>query len=81
LISGDTLQKFLRRNFWDLYWNKYGSGGFCSISIPLFSLKYDILIVKFSYSCGPLCGSGGTYIFKKMNNKWIKIYNFHKWIS
>ena len=81
LIPSDTLMKFGRREFWKEFHKRLGEGGFCSISMPLFSKKMNIVIIKYSYSCGRLCASGGTFIYKRINNKWVEIYCIHSWIS
>jgi hypothetical protein len=81
LISGDTLSKFEVSDFWVKFHKKYGEGGYCSISIPLFSINHDIVIIKYSLSIGSMNASGGTYIFKKTGRNWVKIYCIESWIS
>jgi hypothetical protein len=80
-ISMDTLKKFNREDFWTDFRRKYGQGGMNSISIPLFNCNRNILIVNCSHSCGGLCGSGGTYIFKKQKSKWVQIHCLEYWVS
>jgi hypothetical protein len=80
-ISIDTLKKFNREDFWTDFRRKYGQGGFNSISIPLFTCNRDIIIIQCSHSCGRLCGSGGTYIFKKQESKWVQIHCLQYWVS
>lgn len=81
LISGDSLLNFESLEFWYKFSKKYGKGGFCSISMPLFSVNHDIVILKYSSSLGRLNASGGTYIFKKIDDKWVEIYCIEAWIS
>ena len=81
LISADTLLNFEIMEFWPKFRKKYGEGGYCSISMPLFSVNHDIVIIRYSRNNGRLNASGVTYIFKKSNGKWIKIYCIDAWIS
>jgi hypothetical protein len=81
LIPGDTLLKFYHLEFWDEFKKKYGKGGFCTISLPLFSKDKNIVIIKYSYSRGRLNASGGTFIYKKVGNGWTKLYCLDYWIS
>ncbi len=53
-----------------------------TISLPLFNLKKNLAIVQFDYTCGMLCGEGGTYIFKlNKNGKWEYYQTIEEWIS
>jgi hypothetical protein len=52
-----------------------------SIKAPIFTLDKEIVIIGFSYYCGGLCGSGGTYVYKKVNGTWQKIITLMEWIS
>lgn len=81
LISVDTLLKFNHREFWEEFLKRFGKGGFCSISLPLFSKDLSIVIIKYSFNCGSLCASGGTFIYKKMGDKWVEIICLQNWIS
>jgi len=81
LIPGDTLLKFNNLEFWKEFHKRYGKGGFCSISLPLFSKDLNIVIIKYSFSYGRVWGSGGTFIFKKMGSKWVNIFCLNSWMS
>ncbi len=81
LIPVDTLLKFNRWEFWDEFHKRFGKGGFSSISLPLFSKNQNIVIIKYSHSSGRLNASGGTFIFKKMDDKWVEIMCIDYWIS
>jgi len=81
LISGDTLLKLYHLEFWDEFNKRYGKGGFCSISLPIFSKNKDIVIIKYSSSRGRLNASGGTFIYKKAGGIWVKLYCLDYWIS
>jgi len=54
---------------------------YSSISFPLFNLNKTIFIVRTYYQCSVLCGTGGTYIYKKINSKWTLIKIINQWIS
>lgn len=81
LIPGDTLLKFNHREFWEEFRKRFGKGGFCSIGLPLFSKDLSIVIIKYSFICGPLDGSGGTFIYKKKGEKWVEVGCLQNWIS
>jgi hypothetical protein len=55
--------------------------GYYDISAPLFSIDKEIVIIRFSYFCGGLCGHGGTYVYKKENRTWRLILTLDSWIS
>ena len=53
-----------------------------SVSIPLFSLKKDYVIIKLSYYCGNECGYGGYNVYKRLKrNKWKYVTTVNGWIS
>lgn len=52
-----------------------------NISIPLFSHDKKTAIIKIAHWCGDECGSGSILIFKKINDKWIKVDTRCSWIS
>ncbi len=82
LISGDVLAEFNSRDdFWVKFREKNGLGGFWTISMPLFSRNHCVVILKFSCSSGRLSAYGGTFIFRKIANKWSKIICVESWIS
>jgi hypothetical protein len=55
--------------------------GVFSISVPLFTLNNEIVIIAYSYYCDGLCGFGGTYVYKKENGIWQKKLTLIEWIS
>jgi hypothetical protein len=55
--------------------------GVYSISVPLFTINNEIVIISFSYYCDGLCGFGGTYVYKKENEIWQKKITLTEWIS
>ena len=86
IISSDTLMTFFKKregseSFWSSYRKKYGKGGFCSMSMPLFSLDKETAIFHMSYHCGGMCGHGGTYIYKRKKGKWTVVKELSSWIS
>ena len=70
VIPMDTINKFLKNNFWSKYYQKYGHRGYNEISLPLFSIDKNVVLMSISYNCGSLCGGGSVWIFKKVNGKW-----------
>ena len=55
--------------------------GVYSISLPIFSIDNEIVIISFSYYCDGLCGFGGKYLYKKVNNTWQLRIILMEWIS
>ena len=55
--------------------------GVYSISLPIFSQDNEIAIISFSYYCNGLCGFGGKYLYKKVNNSWQLRIKLMEWIS
>jgi hypothetical protein len=51
------------------------------ISCPLFNIKKDKLIICMGYCCGAMCAEGGTYIYQKINERWIMIKVLEEWMS
>jgi hypothetical protein len=51
------------------------------ITLPIFNMKKDKLIICFGYYCGVLCAEGGTYIYQKKGGRWIRIKIINEWIS
>ncbi len=52
-----------------------------SISLPILSADGNTAIMQISDHCGMLCGSGSTYLFKKIDGKWKLINKNMSWIS
>ena len=78
-ISLDSNKRY--EMFWDSFHRQYGDGGFCNFNKPIFSKDNSLVIWTVGYQCGKLCGSGGTYIFKKEQNKWKLLMTINQWIS
>lgn len=68
-----------RHKFWSNLLKE--CGGYCSISMPLFSTNRKIVIIRLSHSCGGLCGYGAQYIYKNINGKWKCIAVWDEWVS
>ena len=83
LIPLDTIKKLAEDdNFWSNYRQKYiDSRGFWSLSVPIFSIDKQTVIQDERFSCGGLCGGGGTYVYKKINNTWKLIYGYNFRVS
>ena len=80
-ISADTLMKFMGDDFWTKFRKKYDAGGYITICVPLFSIKKDIVIIRYAVACGRLCGHGSTIIYKKQGHKWKELIYLDNWIS
>lgn len=65
---------------WDRFHKKYGKG-FYRISKPIFSKDKSVVIITQGFHCGGLCGSGGTYVYKKVDGKWEMVEMYSLWIS
>ena len=69
-------------DFWSNYRQKYSdSRGFWRLSVPIFSIDKQTVIQDERFSCGGLCGGGGTYIYRKINNTWKLIYGYNFQVS
>lgn len=69
----DLIDKVNLETYWkEIY--KMGSG-YYSLELPLFSIDKKTAFFRYSYSCGSLCANTGTYIYKKINEKWEWIGN------
>lgn len=84
-IPFDTLIKFLNlrnRNdrdsdpFKESLRHRYGSSFLDSYSLPFFTLDYQTAIIRVS-----ILLRGGTYIYHKIKNKWVKIKTLDEWIE
>lgn len=51
------------------------------VTLPLFNIKKDKFIICFGYYCGVLCAEGGTYIYERKGEKWVRLKIFSEWIS
>jgi hypothetical protein len=85
IIPLDTILRFSKdkdpSDFWNKFRQKYGRHGFVTIGLPIFSLDNNTVILFFSISSGRLSGEGGTFILKKVRNKWITVYTLDYAIS
>lgn len=46
---------------------------YSTISLPLFNLEKNIVILRTSYYCGASCGHQGTYIYRWLDSEMILI--------
>lgn len=51
------------------------------ISLPILSTNNKIAVMQIENNCGMLCGSGSTYVFKKINGRWEVLKKIEQWIS
>jgi hypothetical protein len=58
--------------------NKLRSREYYEFLLPLFNYDKSMVWVQYNYHC-PACGHGGMVIFKKINNKWVKINSYPTW--
>lgn len=84
IIELDTTKVFsnnteVRGNYWGKILKQ--NGPICSIRMPLFSVDKKTVFIKTSYNCGMLCGEGGTYIYRKVGKKWIRLKTLNAWVS
>lgn len=61
--------------------DKSNRKNFYRISVPIITNDGTIAIIKILHYCGNDCGSGGVLIFKRIDNKWIKVAYRSSWIS
>jgi hypothetical protein len=77
-ISKDSVQLWLntkqKGDFEGLY--KY-----YSFSRPLLSASGIYLLIEMDDHCYGLCGSGMTYLYRKENNIWYKVWSVCRWVS
>lgn len=55
--------------------------GLVTLSEIQFSEKHEVAIVWYGFTCGSLCGNGGTVVMEKKNGKWQRGRNCSNWIS
>lgn len=77
---------FAKSITWDSAIKSTSSGRFNAIwyefSRPIYSNNGDYAIISMSFTCGPLCGQGFTYLLKKVKGRgWVKIAMLDFWIS
>jgi hypothetical protein len=49
------------------------ANGFFSLSEVAFDRQHRYAVVKYSFQCGTLCGSGRTILFEKVGSEWKKM--------
>jgi len=67
------------KEYWENIHNQFTN--FTLISMPLFSIDRSTALLNLSHSCGPICGYGATYIYRKTDNKWKLLAIWDKWVS
>ncbi|MFP9099950.1 hypothetical protein ACLI09_12950 [Flavobacterium sp. RHBU_24] len=68
-----------RHKFWERLLDECEP--YCLVSMPLFSADFKTAMIRLSYSCGALCGTGGLYIYRKTEGKWELIATWNEWVS
>lgn len=68
-------------DFYNFLNEKYGTYTFVKFYNPIFSSDRKTVIIDISTHCGGTCGGGSTFIYKKINNKWKKVYKLGRWVS
>ncbi|MBI3234225.1 MAG: hypothetical protein HYZ42_09320 [Bacteroidetes bacterium] len=75
-FSNSKLIKQLRKNRQPRRPNRY------YLSLPLFSMDKNFVIISVSYICGRLCGHGGYKVYKRVSyNNWKYVGEVNGWIS
>jgi hypothetical protein len=82
LVSGDTINAIFKDNSkWWTYFNKHIGHGFNTFSVPIFLRNDDYCLFYSDHHCGGRCGSGRLTLYKKENNRWIKVKFYCGWVS
>lgn len=68
-------------DIYNLLNEKYGTYTFVKFYNPIFSSDRKTVIIDMTIHCGGTCGGGSTFIYKKINNKWKKVYKLGRWVS
>ena len=55
---------------WDKFKSVYGQEEFYSLSVPIFTKDINFCIIEINRSCGSLCGTYCTLLFKRQGNHW-----------
>ncbi|MCZ2459175.1 MAG: hypothetical protein LC128_06680 [Chitinophagales bacterium] len=55
---------------WEKFKNVYGKEELYSLSVPIFTKDKNFCIIEINRSCGSLCGTYCTLIFKRQGNQW-----------
>lgn len=64
---------------WNNFYHELKCNGYCQFSKPYF-IDNETAMIYF-YEISGVSGSGWTYIFRKENNKWTKVYQKLQWGS
>ena len=81
-ISQDTIDYYLADRgygWYKLYEKKIH--GYYSLTKPIFLRKNTICIFTYGYSCGYLCGNGGTSVYRLEKGEWKEWIFLSYWIS
>lgn len=82
LISQDTIDHYLSdRGYGWLNLYKKKIYGYYSLTTPIFLRKNTICIFTYGYNCGPLCGNGGTSVYRLEKGEWKEWIFLSYWIS
>lgn len=84
IIKIDTTKAYnndreIRGVYYEELYKKHGP--LCTIKMPLFSVDRKTVYISTGLTCGTLCGAGATYIYRKVNGKWILIKTLNEWVS
>jgi len=60
---------------------KYGAYGLFIFGMPVFFENNTRAMIEYNHVCGPLCGNGAIYTFKKENEIWKVEHILITWIS
>ena len=55
---------------WEKFKSVYGKEELYSLSVPIFTRDKNFCIVEINRSCGALCGTYCTLVFKRQENQW-----------
>ena len=66
----DPLRSMARGNPVDSAVDQGFANGLFELSEIAFDKKYQRAIVSYSFVCGSLCGSGGVWLFEKVDGRW-----------
>jgi hypothetical protein len=86
-VSSDTLERYFKEaqrkpgNFWDKIHRKWGRKGMVILSLPLFTLDHQTVVLRISEQSGAVWGGGGTYVYHKTNGHWKRIATPDAWMS
>lgn len=74
IVSQTTVDSIFRNSKegsgWEKFKSVYGKEELYSLSVPIFTKDKNYCIVEINRSCGSLCGTYCTLIFKRQENQW-----------